>query len=210
MLICLFSFVALCYSRYRGDMSKSSTCLCSRKVDDLGRGMPADGRASRGTCSAAPTNSIQEIVDLGHSELPNIDPREARRDPHSFEKEFALVVAHRRLLGTALCDSGVPAARGRLWRMRLTSHGDLAASPTESPRVPPVAKCFLAPRFGFATSAAPPHCLFGNVGRAALITSKIEGLMVLIGPKRIVHKELNGLEDEAIRQTQKLALDDLD
>jgi hypothetical protein len=91
-------------------MSKSSTCLCSRKVDDLGRGMPADGRASRGTCSAAPTNSIQEIVDLGYSELPNIDPREARRDP--FEKEFALVVAHRRLLGTALCDSGVPAARG--------------------------------------------------------------------------------------------------
>jgi AcrR family transcriptional regulator len=46
--------------------------------------------------------------------------------------------------------------------------------------------------------------------RAALITSQIEGLMVLIGPKRIAHKELNGLEDEAIRQIQKLALGDLD
>ena len=43
--------------------------------------------------------------------------------------------------------------------------------------------------------------------RAALITSQIEGLIVLIGPKRIAHKELSGLEDEAIRQIQKLALD---
>jgi AcrR family transcriptional regulator len=43
--------------------------------------------------------------------------------------------------------------------------------------------------------------------RAALITSQIEGLMILIGPKRIAHKELNGLEDEAIRQIQKLAMD---
>jgi AcrR family transcriptional regulator len=46
--------------------------------------------------------------------------------------------------------------------------------------------------------------------RGALITSQIEGLMVLIGPKRIIHKELNGLEDEAIKQIQKLALDGLD
>jgi hypothetical protein len=44
--------------------------------------------------------------------------------------------------------------------------------------------------------------------RAALITSQIEGLMILIGPKRITHKELNGLEDEAIRQIQRLAMDD--
>ena len=64
-----------------------------------GRDTPVNGRASGGTCSAALTNSIQEIVDLGRSELPNIDP-EARRDPHSFEKEFALVVAHRRSLVT--------------------------------------------------------------------------------------------------------------
>jgi AcrR family transcriptional regulator len=42
--------------------------------------------------------------------------------------------------------------------------------------------------------------------RAALITSQIEGLMVLIGPNRMVHKELEGLEDEAIREIKKLAL----
>jgi AcrR family transcriptional regulator len=46
--------------------------------------------------------------------------------------------------------------------------------------------------------------------RAALITSQIEGLIVLIGPKRIAHKELSGLEDEAIKQIQKLALDGSD
>ena len=46
--------------------------------------------------------------------------------------------------------------------------------------------------------------------RAALITAQIEGLIVLIGPKRIAHKELSGLEDEAIRQIQKLALDQSD
>ena len=44
--------------------------------------------------------------------------------------------------------------------------------------------------------------------RAALITSQLEGLMILIGPKRISHKELVGLEDEAIRQIQRLATDD--
>ena len=43
--------------------------------------------------------------------------------------------------------------------------------------------------------------------RAALITSQIEGLMILIGPKRN-NKELNGLEDEAISQIQRLAIDD--
>ncbi len=44
--------------------------------------------------------------------------------------------------------------------------------------------------------------------RAALITSQIEGLMILIGPKRISHKELNGLEEETIRQIQRLAMGD--
>src|ERR1700730_3117802 len=44
--------------------------------------------------------------------------------------------------------------------------------------------------------------------RAALITSQIEGMMVLIGPNRMIHKELEGLENEAIRQIKKLAIDD--
>jgi AcrR family transcriptional regulator len=44
--------------------------------------------------------------------------------------------------------------------------------------------------------------------RAALITSQIEGLMVLVGPNRMAHKELNGLEDEAIRQIKRLAIGD--
>jgi AcrR family transcriptional regulator len=43
--------------------------------------------------------------------------------------------------------------------------------------------------------------------RAALITSQIEGLMVLIGPNRTIHKELEGLENEAIKQIQRLAVD---
>jgi AcrR family transcriptional regulator len=43
--------------------------------------------------------------------------------------------------------------------------------------------------------------------RAALITSQIEGLIILIGPNRTIHKELDGLEDEAIRQIQRLAMD---
>jgi hypothetical protein len=30
--------------------------------------------------------------------------------------------------------------------------------------------------------------------------------MVLIGPNRMVHKELEGLEDEAIKEIKKLAL----
>ena len=44
--------------------------------------------------------------------------------------------------------------------------------------------------------------------RAALITSQIEGLMVLIGPNRMTHKELKGLEDEAIQQIKRLAVAD--
>jgi AcrR family transcriptional regulator len=44
--------------------------------------------------------------------------------------------------------------------------------------------------------------------RAALITCQIEGLIILIGPKRAVHRELEGLEDEAISQIQRLAMDD--
>jgi AcrR family transcriptional regulator len=44
--------------------------------------------------------------------------------------------------------------------------------------------------------------------RAALITSQIEGLMVLIGPNRMVHKELKGLEGEAIQQIKRLAVAD--
>jgi AcrR family transcriptional regulator len=44
--------------------------------------------------------------------------------------------------------------------------------------------------------------------RAALITAQIEGLMVLIGPNRVDHAELWGLEKEAIRQVKHLALSD--
>ena len=47
---------------------------------------------------------------------------------------------------------------------------------------------------------APAQSLQKRRLRAALITSQIEGLMVLIGPNRMVHKELEGLENEAIRQ----------
>lgn len=41
--------------------------------------------------------------------------------------------------------------------------------------------------------------------RAALITSQIEGLMVLIGPRRIPHDELRGLEDAALASIRRLA-----
>jgi len=44
--------------------------------------------------------------------------------------------------------------------------------------------------------------------RAALITAQLEGLMVLIGPNRVDHAELWGLEKEAIRQMTHLALSD--
>ena len=54
---------------------------------------------------------------------------------------------------------------------------------------------------------APNQSLQRRRLRAALITAQIEGLMVLIGPNRTAHKELGGLEHEAIRQIQKLAID---
>jgi len=44
--------------------------------------------------------------------------------------------------------------------------------------------------------------------RAALITAQIEGLMILIGPDRVEHAELCGLEKEAIKQMKHLALSD--
>jgi AcrR family transcriptional regulator len=44
--------------------------------------------------------------------------------------------------------------------------------------------------------------------RAALITAQIEGLMILIGPNRVDHPELRGLEREAIAQIKRLALSD--
>ena len=56
---------------------------------------------------------------------------------------------------------------------------------------------------------APTQSVRKRQLRAALITSQIEGLMVLIGPNRMIHKELEGLENEAIKQIQKLAVDDL-
>ena len=56
---------------------------------------------------------------------------------------------------------------------------------------------------------APNQSVRNRRLRAALITSQIEGLMVLIGPNRMIHKELEGLESEAIRQIQKLAVDNL-
>ena len=42
--------------------------------------------------------------------------------------------------------------------------------------------------------------------RAALITAQIEGLMLLIGPNSPAEAELVGIEEEAIRQIQRLAL----
>jgi AcrR family transcriptional regulator len=44
--------------------------------------------------------------------------------------------------------------------------------------------------------------------RAALITAQIEGLMILIGPHRIDHVELHGLERAAVAQITHLALSD--
>ena len=43
--------------------------------------------------------------------------------------------------------------------------------------------------------------------RAALITAQIEGLMVLIGPRRIPHNELRGIEDGAVAAIRRLALE---
>lgn len=42
--------------------------------------------------------------------------------------------------------------------------------------------------------------------RAALITAQIEGLIVLIGPRRIPHDELRGLEDAALLAIRRLAM----
>ncbi|MFD0985750.1 TetR/AcrR family transcriptional regulator [Methyloligella solikamskensis] len=42
--------------------------------------------------------------------------------------------------------------------------------------------------------------------RAGLITAQIEGLMVLIGPRRIPHDELRGLEEEAVAAIRQLAI----
>lgn len=44
--------------------------------------------------------------------------------------------------------------------------------------------------------------------RAALITAQIEGLMILIGPKRVRYDELAGLERAAVAQIQRLAFGD--
>jgi AcrR family transcriptional regulator len=41
--------------------------------------------------------------------------------------------------------------------------------------------------------------------RAALITAQIEGLMILIGPKRVAHPELAGVEAAALKQIEALA-----
>jgi AcrR family transcriptional regulator len=42
--------------------------------------------------------------------------------------------------------------------------------------------------------------------RAALITTQIEGLMILVGPRKPKHRELDGIEDEALAQIETMAL----
>jgi AcrR family transcriptional regulator len=42
--------------------------------------------------------------------------------------------------------------------------------------------------------------------RAALITTQIEGLMILVGPGKRKHRELAGIEDEAMAQIENMAL----
>jgi AcrR family transcriptional regulator len=42
--------------------------------------------------------------------------------------------------------------------------------------------------------------------RAALITTQIEGLMILVGPNKPKHRELGGIEDEAMMQIERMAL----
>jgi len=42
--------------------------------------------------------------------------------------------------------------------------------------------------------------------RAALITTQIEGLMILVGPRKPKHRELDGIEDEALAQIESMAL----
>jgi hypothetical protein len=42
--------------------------------------------------------------------------------------------------------------------------------------------------------------------RAALITTQIEGLMILVGPRKPKHRELEGIEREAMIQIENMAL----
>jgi hypothetical protein len=42
--------------------------------------------------------------------------------------------------------------------------------------------------------------------RAALITTQIEGLMILVGPRKPKHRELDGIEQEAMAQIENMAL----
>ena len=42
--------------------------------------------------------------------------------------------------------------------------------------------------------------------RAALITTQIEGLMIVVGPGKPRHRELVGIEDEAMAQIERMAL----
>ena len=42
--------------------------------------------------------------------------------------------------------------------------------------------------------------------RAALITTQIEGLMILVGPRKPKHRELEGIEREAMTQIENMAL----
>jgi hypothetical protein len=42
--------------------------------------------------------------------------------------------------------------------------------------------------------------------RAALITTQIEGLMIVVGPGKPSHRELDGIEDEAVLQIERMAL----
>lgn len=44
--------------------------------------------------------------------------------------------------------------------------------------------------------------------RAALITAQIEGLMILIGLKRVRHEELAGVEQAAAAHIENLAFGD--
>jgi AcrR family transcriptional regulator len=43
--------------------------------------------------------------------------------------------------------------------------------------------------------------------RAALITTQIEGLMILVGPGKPRHRELRGIEDAAMAQIERMALE---
>ncbi len=42
--------------------------------------------------------------------------------------------------------------------------------------------------------------------RAALITTQIEGLMILVGPGKPRHRDLRGIEDEAMAQIESMAM----